>query len=792
MRLLLSELIPAINLNYANPLRGFLTLAFQVFNIQLIIIKFMNINKILGLSACLGSLVLSNQSFAQTELDQSNWSSSSNRNTENSLFAIDGNADTRWTTRQTQRDGQYFEVNFNSTNTFNRVVLDTSASENDYPREYELQVSNDGSRWTTVASATPDASGITTIDFSNQTASHIRIEQHGADRRYWWSIHEMSIFSEEDSNSVPELTALDRTNWSLTSNRNDADSFFAIDSDTNTRWTTGQTQRDGQYFEVNFNSINTFNRVVLDTSASENDYPREYELQVSDNGSSWTTVASAAPDASGITTIDFSNQTASHIRIEQHGADRRYWWSIHEMNIFADVDSTPAPTPEPIPMPTPVSSGIENVLLIVADDMGVDNVSAYAEHTQSAFTPTIDQLASQGVLFRNAWANPSCAPTRGSLMTGRYAFRNGATHPNAGQNVLDTEEVTIAEVISDAGYETALFGKWHLGNGRGGNPGTLPTDQGFDYFSGHINGNIVDYFGWPKTTLTAPGQTQAANEITETGYATEVNTQEAVSWINATTNPWLAIVSYAAPHSPFHVPPEERYSNVDLNGNVGTICDGGNGGRGNGGNGGGNAANSDDDCYRAMAEVMDSYISDLLTQIDAEKLANTLIVIMGDNGTPTQTTIDEGIFSTSHAKGSVFQGGVRVPLIMAGGSNVNLVNAEIANLTDVTDLFSTIIDIAGAEQPNNVQIDGQSLLGYVTPAVPTPTPREFQFAESIDGDTDQWAISDGTTKFIFDTDVGNRGTGGCYNLITDPGELNSNSGDQAVCDALQSSSPRNQ
>ena len=129
-------------------------------------------------------------------------------------------------------------------------------------------------------------------------------------------------------------------------------------------------------------------------------------------------------------------------------------------------------------------------------------------------------------------------------MTGRHAFRNGATHPNAGQNVLDTDEITIAEVISEAGYQTALFGKWHLGNGRGANVGTLPTDQGFDHFSGHINGNIVDYFGWPKTTLTEPGQVAADNEITETEYATQVNTQEAVSWINATTDRWLAIVSY--------------------------------------------------------------------------------------------------------------------------------------------------------------------------------------------------------------------------------------------------------
>ena len=251
------------------------------------------------------------------------------------------------------------------------------------------------------------------------------------------------------------------------------------------------------------------------------------------------------------------------------------------INLMFDGDETDDASGDP------EASGIENVLLIIADDMGVDNVTAYGEHSESAITPTIDQLAERGVLFRNAWANPSCAPTRGSLMTGRYAFRNGATHPSV--NVLNTDEITIAEVISEAGYQTALFGKWHLGDGVRGGAGTLPTDQGFDHFSGHINGNIRDYYGWPKTTLTAPGQTMAANEITETAYATEVNTQEAVSWINATTNPWLAIVSYAAPHSPFHVPPKDRFSSIDLNGDVGEIC------------GGGGASDSDEDCYRAMA-----------------------------------------------------------------------------------------------------------------------------------------------------------------------------------------------
>jgi len=364
-------------------------------------------------------------------------------------------------------------------------------------------------------------------------------------------------------------------------------------------------------------------------------------------------------------------------------------------------------------------------------------------------------------------------------MTGRHAFRTGVTHPEDGQNVLGTNEITVAEVIANEGYQTALFGKWHLGNGRGVNVGTLPTDQGFDYFSGHINGNIGNYFSWTKATLTAPGQALADHEITETDYATQVNTEEAVSWINATTSPWLAIVAYAAPHSPFHVPPEGRYSNISLNGDEGDSC------------GEAGSLDSDDDCYRAMAETMDSYISDLLTDIDSDKLANTLIIFMGDNGTPSQTTIDEGTFSSDHAKGTAFQGGVRVPFIVAGGSNVNLKSSEVADLIHVTDLFSTIIEIAGGSQPDNVEIDGQSILDLIVPNRPI-LPRPFQFTESTNGTDDQWAISDGTTKYIFDSSTGNRSSAGCYDLLTDSGELDPLSGDALVCDVLEDSSPRNQ
>ena len=103
-------------------------------------------------------------------------------------------------------------------------------------------------------------------------------------------------------------------------------------------------------------------------------------------------------------------------------------------------------------------TGSINILLIVADDLGVDNISGYEEQPNfSAQTPSVDALASEGTLFRNVWANPMCSPSRASLLTGRHAFRHGVTHPGPATGDLADIEETIAEAISSAGYQSAKF-----------------------------------------------------------------------------------------------------------------------------------------------------------------------------------------------------------------------------------------------------------------------------------------------------------------------------------------------
>lgn len=419
------------------------------------------------------------------------------------------------------------------------------------------------------------------------------------------------------------------------------------------------------------------------------------------------------------------------------------------------------------------TDGSKNILLIVGDDIGVDNISGYEEQPNySAKTPNIDALAANGVLFRNAWANPMCSPSRASLLTGRHAFRHEVTHPGNKTGKLASDEQTIAEALSGGGYQTALFGKWHLGEENG----HYPTDQGFNYFSGSL-ANISNYFSWQKTQITAQGLEPTA--VAETNYASKVVTDEALSWIKSTTAPWFVEIAFNAPHAPFHVPPKDKFSNITLAGAQGDSC-------------------TDDitddaieDCYRAAAETMDTYIGDLLSNLDDETIANTLVIFIGDNGTTKEAIINEAgsSFTKAHSKGTVYEGGINIPVIISGGSNLGVDSSEVTENIQIQDLFSTILALANVI-PSNADIDGQSLIGYLDNETALPQARATLFSElfSTPQGIDRWAITDGEVKYIYNETVEE-----CYNLLTDPSEkINEYEGTNTItttCDNLKESRP---
>ena len=413
------------------------------------------------------------------------------------------------------------------------------------------------------------------------------------------------------------------------------------------------------------------------------------------------------------------------------------------------------------------TNGTVNVLFIVADDVGVDNISGYDEHQQSASTANIDSLADSGVLFRNAWVNPMCSPSRASLYTGRHAFRHGVLHPSAPD--LPSNEETISEVMHDAGYATAMFGKWHLGT----DTGSLPTEHGFDYFSGSLDSGVDDYFSWTKTQMTMGSSTETNS--TETGYATSVNVSEAETWISGQTSPWMVTLAFNAGHSPYHVPPSNLHS-VSLSGSAGDAC--------------GTGADPVKKCYRAMVEAMDSEIGNLISWLDAQgQLDNTLVVFIGDNGTPGPVIVDNGVFSSTHGKSTVYEGGVNVPLIVYGPALGLQQGVEVDSLVQGLDVFQTMVDVSGGSSSSGITIDSRSLVDYLLGNTVT-NERSSLYTElyKSDGTIDRWSMSDAVGKYL-----NIEGTEECYNLVLDEGETVEKyaTGGNITnrCDSLKSSRP---
>jgi len=303
-----------------------------------------------------------------------------------------------------------------------------------------------------------------------------------------------------------------------------------------------------------------------------------------------------------------------------------------------------------------------NILFIIADDLGTDASNQYDSGAEKPVTPTLDMLANEGLIFDNFWASPSCSPTRAALLTGKYGFRTDVLVPG---NILDPLEEVIQEYIranASVDYAQAVIGKWHLS----GNDANHPLDTGVEYYSGALEPpDAANYFNW---TLTTNGQTTSQSE-----YSTTVFTDEAITWVSEQDKPWFLWLAYTAPHSPFHLPPTDLHTQ-DLPGTQEDID------------------NNPRDYYFAMIEAMDTEIGRLLDAIPQEQLDNTIIFFIGDNGTPGE--VAQAPFTNGHAKGSLYQGGIRVPMFVSGKGVTRIGEREDA-LINHTDFYSTIAALTG-------------------------------------------------------------------------------------------------
>jgi len=301
-----------------------------------------------------------------------------------------------------------------------------------------------------------------------------------------------------------------------------------------------------------------------------------------------------------------------------------------------------------------------NTLIILADDIGVDTIGAYKEGASPAPTPNIDSLAASGVLFRNAYAAPTCSPTRATYHTGRYGFRTGVGWPG---QALPYSEFTLPEVLDHGKIAHALIGKWHLASGNDPNS---PNLSGWSHFSGSIPGYFMGgqtYFSWRKVVN--------GKENLVTNYATTENVDDALKWIKSRTGPWVVSLNFNAAHTPLHAPPGSlhTYNLAGKNPNREPIP-----------------------FFKAMIQAMDTEIGRLLTSLGSSTLARTNVIFLGDNGTAGRTT--EPPFQSNHAKFTVYEGGINVPLIVSGPAVASPGREEKA-LVCTVDLFHTIAELHG-------------------------------------------------------------------------------------------------
>lgn len=309
------------------------------------------------------------------------------------------------------------------------------------------------------------------------------------------------------------------------------------------------------------------------------------------------------------------------------------------------------------------TSNKTNILLIIADDIWFDAMPGYTQWEVKPYLPNIQAMVSAGVSYTNLWSAPVCTPTRASIMTGKYGYH---TNMLAVGDELDTNEIGLQEYIdmqTHNSYAHAVIWKWHIWDTVG-----HPEATWVDYYAGMQSGWTKSYYNWK---LTEDKKTSTSKE-----YITSKFTDLAIDWIWDQDKPWFLWLAYTAPHTPFHLPPEDLHYQWDLANDEESI------------------SKNPLPYYMAAIEAMDSEIGRLLENIPKEELENTTIIFIGDNGTPWQ--VAQFPYSKQQAKWSLYQWGINVPMIISWYGVERLWKVDDI-LVNTTDLYATISHIAGSD-----------------------------------------------------------------------------------------------
>ncbi len=431
-----------------------------------------------------------------------------------------------------------------------------------------------------------------------------------------------------------------------------------------------------------------------------------------------------------------------------------------------------------------------NIILILADDMGYNDISTFGGGVADGRvkTPNIDLLAAQGAVFTQSYAgNATCAPSRAMIMTGRYPTRTGfeftPTPSGMGPMVaavadsldsglppalfnetgaadaapyeeqgLPSSEVTVAEVLRDKGYHTVHIGKWHLGRSEG----FAPIDQGFDesllmasalylpeddpnVVNAKLDFDPIDAFLWARMDYAASFNTRGDERFRPGGYLTDYWTDEAITMIKANRNrPFFLYLAHWGVHTPMQATREDYEAVGDIQPHRLRV-------------------------YAAMVRALDRSVGRINQALEEEGLAdNTIVIFSSDNGGPGYIGLPDINAPYRGWKLSNFEGGLRVPLFVKWPEHIapgTLVDTPVAHI----DLMPTMAAAADAELPQGVIIDGRNILPLAT----------AEGAELWDRDTLFWqsgyyrAVRHGDWKLQVSD---NPNKAWLYNLANDPTE----------------------
>lgn len=330
-----------------------------------------------------------------------------------------------------------------------------------------------------------------------------------------------------------------------------------------------------------------------------------------------------------------------------------------------------------------------NIVVILADDMGWGDVGWHGSEIK---TPNLDGLAASGAKLEQFYVQPLCSPTRAAFVTGRYPMRHGlqvgVVRPWA-QYGLPLDERTLPQALKEAGYETAISGKWHLGHFR---PEYLPTRRGFDHQYGHYNG-ALDY----NTHDRDGGHDwhRDDKESRDEGYSTHLVAKEAARLVaeHDPARPLFLYVPFNAVHAPHQVPEKYKEPYKDLPEPRRT--------------------------YAGMLAALDEGVGEIKAAIDAKGLAeNTLIVFSSDNGGPNPGKVTSN-GPLRGAKGTLFEGGTRVAAFATWPGRIpagSTVNAPL----HIVDLYPTFLKLAGAKLDQAHPLDGRDAWAAIARGGPSP------------------------------------------------------------------------